>query len=132
MTPHEYQVLAEKTESKPHEALLQRLMRSDETPRLVHASMGLQTEAGEFTDALKKYVYYGKELDRVNLGEEIGDILWYCALACNALGIDMGAVMEKNIAKLQARYPDKFTEEAALVRHLEVERSILEGEEPCP
>ncbi len=97
---------------------------------LLHASMGLSTEAAEFTDALKKHIFYGKELDTVNLKEEIGDILWYAAIALEALDSSFEEVMQTNIDKLAARYPDKFTEESAINRDLDTERKILEdGEE---
>ena len=95
---------------------------------LIHASMGLSTEAAEFTDAIKKHIFYGKELDTVNLKEEIGDILWYAAIALEALGSDFESVMQTNIDKLSARYPDKFTEELAENRDLDKERAILEDE----
>ena len=95
---------------------------------LLHASMGLTTEASEFQDALKKHIFYGKPLDTVNLKEEIGDILWYCAIALEALNTDFESVMETNISKLAARYPEKFTEEAAKKRDLNKEREILENE----
>jgi len=36
--------------------------------------------------------------------------------------------MERNINKLKARYPDKFSQEKALNRNLDIERDILEGE----
>ena len=85
----------------------------DKTQDLLHASMGLVTEAGEFQDMLKKHVFYGKPLDEVNLKEEIGDLLWYCAIALEALDTDFQAVMQTNIDKLKARYPEKFTEEKA-------------------
>jgi NTP pyrophosphatase (non-canonical NTP hydrolase) len=94
---------------------------------LLHASMGLVTEAGEFQDMLKKHVFYGKPLDKVNLKEEIGDLLWYCAIALEALGTDFQAVMQTNIDKLKARYPEKFTEEKAENRNLVREREILEN-----
>jgi len=94
---------------------------------LLHASMGLVTEAGEFQDALKKHVFYGKPLDKVNLKEEIGDLLWYCAIALEALDTDFQAVMQTNIDKLKARYPEKFTEEKAENRDLDKERKILEN-----
>jgi len=98
----------------------------DKIQDLVHASMGLVTEAGEFQDMLKKHIYYGRELDTVNLKEEIGDLLWYCAIALNALDADFESVMQTNIDKLKARYPEKFTEEAATNRNLLKEREILE------
>lgn len=94
---------------------------------LLHASMGLVTEAGEFQDMLKKHVFYGKPLDKVNLKEEIGDLLWYCAIALEALDTDFQAVMQTNIDKLKARYPEKFTEEKAENRNLAKERKILEN-----
>jgi len=100
----------------------------DKIQDLIHASMGLVTEAGEFQDMLKKHLYYGRELDEVNLKEEIGDTLWYCAIALNALGTDFETVMQTNINKLKARFPDKFTEDNANSRNLDKEREILEKE----
>lgn len=95
---------------------------------LLHASIGMQTEAAEFSDMLKKHFFYGKPLDKVNLREELGDQLWYIAMALRALDTTFEAVMERNIAKLKARYPDKFTEELAENRDLTKEREILENE----
>lgn len=94
--------------------------------RLLHAGIGLATESGEFLDALKKHIFYGKPLDRTNLKEEIGDLMWYCAIALDELDSTFGEVQETNIAKLKARYPDKFTEERAETRDLVKERKILE------
>lgn len=94
---------------------------------LLHAAIGMQTESAEFSDMLKKHIFYGKPIDRVNLAEELGDQLWYVAMALRALGTDFETVMERNIAKLKARYPQKFTEELAENRDLETERAILEG-----
>ena len=68
------------------------------------------------------------ELDLVNVKEEIGDLLWYIAIMLNVLDTDFETVMRTNIAKLKARYPDKFTEEKATHRDLNKERQILEGE----
>lgn len=95
---------------------------------LLHAAIGLQTESAEFSDMLKKALFYGKPIDQVNLKEEIGDLLWYAALALRALNTDFETVMERNIEKLKARYPQKFTEENAIVRDLNKEREILENE----
>jgi len=97
--------------------------------RLIHAAMGLQTESAEFTDALKKYVFYGKELDKVNLKEELGDMLWYMSIAFSALGTTYEEEQERVINKLKVRYPDKFTEEKAEVRDLMAERTVLEQHE---
>lgn len=93
---------------------------------LLHAGFGLATEAGEFLDALKRHIFYGKELDEVNLQEELGDVMWYIALICKRKGWSMEKIMEQNIAKLSARFPHKFTESDALNRELGVERQVLE------
>lgn len=95
--------------------------------RLLHAAMGMQTEVAEFTDALKKSLFYGKPLDVVNLKEEIGDALWYIEVALDVLESTTEEEQVRVINKLKARYPEKFTTEAALNRDLVKERQILEG-----
>lgn len=97
------------------------------TERLLHAGMGLCTESGEFMDGLKKHLFYGKPLDEVNLIEELGDLFWYMAIAANELGVPFERIQEINIAKLKARYPDKFCSDKAQNRDLNTERAVLEG-----
>lgn len=117
---------AVKTESSNFIEILERL-GDRRTMRLLHSAMGLSTESGEFLDALKKYVFYGKELDLVNLKEEIGDIFWYCAIACDELGISFEEIQIMVIAKLRKRYKDKeFASENAITRDLKIERESLE------
>lgn len=113
------------TESRDFGAMNTRL-NDDGLKRLLHAGIGLSTESGEFLDALKKHIFYGKPLDRVNLKEEMGDLFWYLAIACDELGVDFEPLMETNIAKLKARYGEKFSEAAAEKRDLKAEREILE------
>lgn len=125
MNPKEYVSNALKTESINFTAIAQRL-GVPENIRLLHAVIGLETEVGELQDALKKSIFYGKPLDKVNIAEEIGDAFWYMAILSDTLGVSFEEIMEKNIAKLKARYGDKFTESAALNRDLDTERKILE------
>lgn len=47
---------------------------------LLHACIGMSTEINELLDALKKYFYYGKPVDMVNINEELGDFYWYLAI----------------------------------------------------
>lgn len=102
-------------------------LSNPQNARLLHGAMGLCTEAGEFMDAMKKAVFYGKPIDTVNLKEELGDILWYIAIIIDALGdTTIDEIMAVNIAKLKARYPDKFSKTHAEVRDLDRERSVLE------
>ena len=102
-------------------------LSTQQNQRLLHGAMGLCTEAGELMDTVKKHVFYGKPIDTVNIVEELGDLGWYFAVICAVLGVSMNEVLTTNIAKLQTRYPEKFTEEAALVRDLDKERGILDN-----
>lgn len=100
--------------------------RLSSNARLMHAALGLVTESAEFTDALKKHIYYGKPADAVNLKEELGDIFWYLAIATVELGVSFEDIMDANIMKLRARFPDKFSEDKAINRDVDRERQILE------
>jgi NTP pyrophosphatase (non-canonical NTP hydrolase) len=125
--PNEYQKLAGVTESRHFEEIAERISTIDNI-RLLHAQLGFSSEVGEFADQLKKHIFYGKPLDKINLSEETGDLLWYLALSSNVDGmLTINEVMERNIAKLKARYGDKFTEARANNRDLDRERKILEG-----
>ncbi len=79
--------------------------------RLVMGALGLSGEAGEVTDHVKKIVFQGHEIDRQIMAEELGDVLWYVASLLDALDLDMSDVLEANIAKLRARYPEGFSPE---------------------
>ena len=176
---------------------------------LLHMEAGVAGEfLGEAVDILKKTFAYKKPLDKVHLGEELADTVWYCAGAetihklpememcfdeeaiasveniknqtityikesvetrnssieteclrlilankgavdstnrgailaivgicmgiCEVLNIDFWQALTNNISKLQVRYPEKFTEEAALNRDLAAERAELEKVSDCP
>ena len=120
-----YQKSALRTESNDFKSINDRI--DSEKIRLLHAAMGMQTEAAEFTDMLKKHIFYGKTLDKVNLKEEIFDMTWYMAIALDVLGYTFEEGFKTNIDKLKARYPEKFTEDSANNRDLETERQILEN-----
>lgn len=84
------------------------------------------TESGELADVVKKGRFQGKPMDRINVIEEIGDIMWYIALACDTLNVTLEEIMQKNIDKLSARYPEKFAVDKSQNRNLIKEREILE------
>jgi NTP pyrophosphatase (non-canonical NTP hydrolase) len=94
---------------------------------VLHMIIGMQTEVAEIADVYKKHIAYKKPIDYVNIKEELGDAMWYIANLCNIHGWDLRDILATNIAKLEARYPEKFTEENALNRDLVIEREILEG-----
>lgn len=99
--------------------------------RILHAGLGMATEAAEFLDALKKHFFYGAPTDRTNLVEEMGDLFWYMAIASDALGVDFDEIQRRNVNKLKTRYPDKYTDEKALNRDLAAEAEALKGAPTC-
>lgn len=95
------------------------------TLRLLHAALGMVTEAGEFADIIKKHIFYGKSIDILHASEEVGDQLWYVGVAVDVLQTTMDEVMTGNIAKLRSRYPEKFTEQHAVERDTKAERDAM-------
>lgn len=93
---------------------------------ITHMLFGIITETGELTDIFKKSLAYGKEIDWVNVEEELGDIMFYIASFCRINGFNLEEIINTNVLKLESRYPEKFTEYHALNRDLEKEREILE------
>ncbi len=107
--------------------LCRRTMRDeDDLERIKHAGEGFASESGEYIDAIKK-TRYGKELDRTNLIEEVSDILFYCAMAAEGLGVSLDSIAKVNINKLRARYPEGFTEHDANFRDLNAEAVAMVG-----
>lgn len=75
---------------------------------LANAALGLTGEAGEVADIIKKHLYQGHDLYPSEVIEELGDVLWYVALMADYFNVTLGFVMQQNIAKLKARYPEGF------------------------
>ena len=86
---------------------------------LMNALMGLCGESGEAIDLMKKHLYQGHDLDKEKLVKELGDIAWYLAEAATGLNIDLGEVLQRNLDKLHARYPQGFSTERSM--HWEAE-----------
>jgi hypothetical protein len=95
---------------------------------LLHAVLGLGSENTEIIEALEKHLYGGEELDRVNIGEEQGDLHWYQALLTKVTGVWSATAKVANIKKLVKRYPAGFTEADAVTRNLGAERKQLEAD----
>ena len=113
-------------ESLHTETLIDRLLEVHEKhyvefSQLLTASIGMQAESGEFSEVIKKIIFQGKpfnEDERYHLKRELGDVLWYWVQGCTALGFTPQEVMEENIKKLEARYPNGF--EVAKSEHRQV------------
>lgn len=117
MTIEEFQKLASRTFNS-----------KDLDVDIMHVTLGMVTESAEIADAIKKHIAYGREIDVVNIKEELGDLLWYIAIAMDVFGFEPSDVFKTNIEKLKIRYPEKYTDELAETRNLEAERKILESD----
>ena len=98
--------------SKDFVYLADRLVELDQKganiERLTTAGVGLAAESGEFLEIVKKMVFQGKPWtadNRDHLIIELGDVMWYVAQACMALDIPFDEVIERNVKKLESRYP---------------------------
>lgn len=112
---------------------------SDSQPMrdIIHSIVGIATESGELCERLTAIIenHHNKTLshenltaeDITNIYEEFGDVLWYLAIGCEALGVTLEQVMSANITKLQKRFPEKFTEEKANNRDLKNEYKSLQS-----
>ncbi len=89
----------------------------DKYSLILNGVMGLNGEAGECIEIVKKHLYQGHELDRECLIEELGDVAWYLAVCCEGIGVSLEEVMEKNIDKLKARYPEGFDKARSIDRN---------------
>ena len=109
----DYQKLAMRTNDHNHEYRLRMALEDYhdtdwDIPELLNGILGLTGEAGEFADMVKKWIFHEKTLDESHLQKELGDVMWYVALICHAMGWDLDIIMAKNVAKLKARYPKGF------------------------
>ena len=110
-----------KTENLDLKGMISRMCNRN-TLRITHSVMGIADEAGELAKNLKKHIFYGADLDRDNILEEFGDILWFMGPALDALGSSYEEVQEMNIRKLRARYPKgSWDKDDAENRDLEAE-----------
>lgn len=106
MEINEYQQLAMRTSNK---VLTQ-------YEHLLNGALGLAGESGEVADLLKKNRMQGHPLDFVHVAKELGDICWYVAETASAIGYDLETILQMNVEKLKARYPEGFSAERSLHR----------------
>lgn len=91
----------------------------------LHAAVGVCGEAGELADAIKRHVTYGKEVDRKNLVEELGDLRFYIQAVQNLYEISELELLQANALKLQERYKSlAYSDEAAIAREDKAEIKI--------
>lgn len=103
MKANEYQMAAMRTAAK----------YKDKNDQLLNGLMGLNGEAGEAIDLMKKHMFQGHELDREHMAKELGDVAWYLALCADAICYDLDSILTMNITKLKARYPHGFDKDSS-------------------
>lgn len=69
---------------------------------LAYTALGLTGEAGEYAEKIKKYIRDGV-LDDKLAAKELGDVLWYLAMAADELGYDLSEIALMNLEKLRDR-----------------------------
>lgn len=78
-------------------------------------------------DIIKKYIAYNKPIDFDEEQRLLNELQCNIDGIYNGLNLSQEEYLQKNIDKLQARYPEKFTEYDAVNRDLDKERKILES-----
>jgi len=87
---------------------------------------------GQITEVVKRFVAYNKPIDKVLLQKHLQygfNVL--CNFYDGGAKANFPQAMERNIAKLKARFPEKFSDDLAINRNLENERNVLEGKGPA-
>lgn len=84
---------------------------------LLHAALGVTSEAGELATSVKKHWAYLAPLDRENILEELGDLLFYVAALAQVCDFSLEQVVTHNVEKLNKRYPSgSYSDDQALAR----------------
>lgn len=82
-----------------------------------HMASCISGEAGELFDAVKREAIYNKDVDLVNVVEELGDIEFYLEGLRQAYNITREETLASNVDKLSARYEGlKYSDKAAQER----------------
>ena len=81
----------------------------------MHALHGMVGEIGEIHSLYQKS-YQGHVIYSGDQMRELGDLLWFIAEYCTAMGWTLEYVAQMNINKLKNRYPEGFSEDKSLHR----------------
>lgn len=100
---------------------------ADASPLAAIMVLQLPTFCSRPADLLKRSLYYGRPLDTYNIGTAFCSLVVVIGNLAHHFGTTLPAVAAANIRKLHVRYPEKFTEEHALDRRLNLELDALEG-----
>lgn len=100
-----------------YQALAARTINNNLSPAQIklHALFGMASEVGELHGLYQK-TYQGHPLDVEHEKKEVSDLLWFIAEFCTVKGWDLSDIMELNIEKLKARYPEGFDPDKSIHR----------------
>jgi NTP pyrophosphatase (non-canonical NTP hydrolase) len=104
MDLREYQRRAALTSRVP---LLSPHADTPEGPAILVPLLGLAGEVGSLLTEYKKHLRDGPahRLFREQVGEDLGDLLWYVADVASKFGLDLDDIAEANLAKTLDRWP---------------------------
>jgi len=86
-----------------------RTAQVSEDPNLMaNWALGMAGEVGESVEIIKKHLFHGKPLDLKEVENELGDVLWYLSMLATQCGLSLNAIADKNLSKLESRYPNGF------------------------
>ncbi len=73
----------------------------------LHWVLGINGEAGEVAEKVKKIIRDKNGVmtkqDKLELGKELGDVLWYLAVFAHDLGLSLDDIAGQNLDKLKSR-----------------------------
>ena len=102
MTFNEYQEASRKTAIYPSK---------NDIRGLLYVALGLGGEAGEVCNKVKKILRDDlgvvAHLRRLEIMDELGDVLWYAAAVASELNVTLEFIAEKNLTKLAKRATEK-------------------------
>jgi NTP pyrophosphatase (non-canonical NTP hydrolase) len=88
-------------------ALTTIISTDDELKDMLHWVLGINGEAGEVAEKVKKIIRdqngHFTDEDKIELAKEVGDVLWYLAVFANQLGHSLDDVAKANLDKLSSR-----------------------------
>lgn len=118
MLGDDYKRLAMRTNDGKASYRLFDMLKSDPLSNIdvggvIDGCLGLSGEVGEFEDMIKKWIFQENDLDIIHAKKELGDVMWYVAMICHSFGWSLDEILQMNVDKLRARYPEGFSVEAA-------------------
>ncbi len=103
----DYQIAASSTSSNTISSVSEDLDGTMFVEPIIYPTLGLTNEAGEVAGKVKKIIREKNRvinsIDKIQITDENGEVLWYIADLCSALGLNLGNVAQRNLNKLLVR-----------------------------